>query len=266
MSDESGEPVPPKLKLSSSSKQPEKSQSARPAIAAPSVNASHPGKTDSSLLETPKAASKQVVRLRATPPPLAQKADLRTSDNTSPKIKETATEPSEKDNPLSSILIIAAILFILAAAAGGIWLLLRSDKPELVEGLETAAPAANPSNPVERAKVTIATVPERNLNEALDPKSAQEPGNEAVAELSHEAIVEPSPANSTSLKESVSKYLQNVHIGGVRMGAQARIMLDGSNYKINDNVDAATGLIFIGIRDQRLLFKDSNGTIYVKSF
>ena len=43
-------------------------------------------------------------------------------------------------------------------------------------------------------------------------------------------------------------------------------MLDGENYNINDTVDAATGLVFIGTRDQRLLFKDRNGIIYVKSF
>ena len=266
MSEESAEPIPSRLKLSSSRNQPEKPQSARPAIAAPSVNASLPPKTDTSPLETPIAANQQVPVLKATPPPLAQQPAPHTRGNASPKIKETATEPPEKDNPLSSILIIAAILFILTAAAGGIWFLLRSDEPKLVEGTETAAPAATPSNPVERAKATIATAPESHLNKVLDTESAPEPGNEAVAELSNEAIVEPRTADSTSLKESVSKYLQNVHIGGVRMGVRARIMLDGSNYNINDTVDAATGLIFIGTRDQRLHFKDSNGTIYVKSF
>jgi hypothetical protein len=214
-------------------------------------------------LEAPSAASKQVPVLKATTPRLAQQPAPRISGNASSKIKETATEPTQKDNLLSSILIIAAILFILAAAIGGIWFLLRSDKPELVE---TVAPAASLSNTVKRAKASIAILPERNLKKALNTKSAPEPSNEAVAELSHKVIIEPSPADSTSLKESASKYLQNVHVGGIRMGVRARVMLDGSNYNINDTVDAATGLIFIGTRDQRLRFKDRNGTIYVKSF
>ena len=169
---------------------------------------------------------------------------------------------------MSSILIVAAILFILAAAAGGIWFLLRSDEPEQVEGTEIAAPAAAPSNPVERAKASIATVPDRNLDKALETEPAPEPSTQVLAEpIAAELIaVEPSPTIPISLKESVSKYLQNIHIGGIRTGERARIMLDGENYNINDTVEATTGLVFIGIRDQRLLFKDRNGIIYVKSF
>ncbi|KRP36329.1 MAG: hypothetical protein ABS34_07920 [Opitutaceae bacterium BACL24 MAG-120322-bin51] len=308
MSEESGEPIPSKLKLSSSRNQPEKPQSALSASAPSSVTASLPKKIDTSPLETPIAASKPAPVLKATPPvlkatppvlkatppvltatppaleatppvlkatppvltatppALAQNPAPRTSDSASKKVTEPATpttEAPEKDNPLSSILIVAAILFILAAAAGGIWFLLRSDEPELVEGTETAALAAAPSNSVERAEATIATVPDRNLDKVLDTESAPEPSNEAAPEPSQ---AEPSAPIPTSLKESVSKYLQNIHIGGIRTGERARIMLDGENYNINDTVDAATGLVFIGTRDQRLLFKDSNGTIYVKSF
>tara|TARA_B110000285_G_scaffold24045_1_gene23144 strand:+ start:218 stop:1108 length:891 start_codon:yes stop_codon:yes gene_type:complete len=296
MSEESGEPTPPKLKLSSSRNQLDKPQSALSASAPSSDNASLSSKTDTSPLETPIAASKPAPVLKATPPPVkvtpptvkatpapvkatpppvkltpppqAQKPAPRTSGSASAKIKEPATEAPEKDNPLSSILIVAAILFILAAAAGGIWFLLRSDEPELVEGTEIAAPAAAPTNPVERAKATIAAVPDRNLDKALDTESAPEPSTQAAAEPIEAELsaVEPSPVIPNSLKESVSKYLQNIHIGGIRTGVRARIMLDGENYNINETVDAATGLVFIGTRDQRLLFKDRNGTIYVKSF
>ena len=296
MSEESGEPTPPKLKLSSSRNQLDKPQSALSASAPSSDNASLSSKTDTSPLETPIAASKPAPVLKATPPPVkvtpptvkatpapvkatpppvkltpppqAQKPAPRTSGSASAKIKEPATEAPEKDNPLSSILIVAAILFILAAAAGGIWFLLRSDQPELVEGTEIAAPAAAPTNPVERAKATIAAVPDRNLDKALDTESAPEPSTQAAAEPIEAELsaVEPSPVIPNSLKESVSKYLQNIHIGGIRTGVRARIMLDGENYNINETVDAATGLVFIGTRDQRLLFKDRNGTIYVKSF
>jgi hypothetical protein len=169
---------------------------------------------------------------------------------------------------LSSILIVVAILFILAAAAGGIWFLLRSDEPEQLKSTEIAAPAAAASNPVERAKASIATVPDRNLDKALGTESAPEPSTQAAAEPIEAELsaIEPSVVIPISLKESVSKYLQNIHIGGIRTGERARIMLDGENYNINDTVDAASGLVFIGTRDQRLLFKDRNGIIYVKSF
>jgi hypothetical protein len=306
MSEESEEPKAPKLKLSSSRNQPEKLKSARSASATSSASASLSSKTDASPLETPSTASKPAPVLKATPspvevkpspvevkpppvevkpppvevkpppvkltpPPQAQQPAPRTSGSASAKIKKSATAATEspkKDNHLSSILIVAAILFILAAAAGGIWFLLRSDEPEQVEGTEIAAPAAAPSNPVERAKASIATVPDRNLDKALETEPAPEPSTQVLAEpIAAELIaVEPSPTIPISLKESVSKYLQNIHIGGIRTGERARIMLDGENYNINDTVEATTGLVFIGIRDQRLLFKDRNGIIYVKSF
>jgi len=292
MSEESGEPIPPKLKLSSSRNQPEKPQSARSASAPSSVNASLSSKTDASPLETPSTASKPAPVLKATPPPAevipppvkatpppvkltpppqTQQPAPRTGGSASAKINESATattEPAEKESPLSSILIVVAILFILAAAAGGIWFLLRSDEPEQLKSTEIAAPAAAASNPVERAKASIATVPDRNLDKALGSESAPEPSTQAAAEPIEAELsaVEPSVVIPISLKESVSKYLQNIHIGGIRTGERARIMLDGENYNINDTVDAASGLVFIGTRDQRLLFKDRNGIIYVKSF
>ncbi len=292
MSEESGEPIPPKLKLSSSRNQPEKPQSARSASAPSSVNASLSSKTDASPLETPSTASKPAPVLKATPPPAevipppvkatpppvkltpppqTQQPAPRTGGSASAKINESATattEPAEKESPLSSILIVVAILFILAAAAGGIWFLLRSDEPEQLKSTEIAAPAAAASNPVERAKASIATVPDRNLDKALGTESAPEPSTQAAAEPIEAELsaIEPSVVIPISLKESVSKYLQNIHIGGIRTGERARIMLDGENYNINDTVDAASGLVFIGTRDQRLLFKDRNGIIYVKSF
>ena len=292
MSEESGEPIPPKLKLSSSRNQPDKPQSARSASAPSSVNASLSSKTDASPLETPSTASKPAPVLKATPPPAevipppvkatpppvkltpppqTQQPAPRTGGSASAKINESATattEPAEKESPLSSILIVVAILFILAAAAGGIWFLLRSDEPEQLKSTEIAAPAAAASNPVERAKASIATVPDRNLDKALGTESAPEPSTQAAAEPIEAELsaIEPSVVIPISLKESVSKYLQNIHIGGIRTGERARIMLDGENYNINDTVDAASGLVFIGTRDQRLLFKDRNGIIYVKSF
>jgi hypothetical protein len=47
---------------------------------------------------------------------------------------------------------------------------------------------------------------------------------------------------------------------------QARLMLNGKNFKINEVIQPDTGLIFIGVSDQELRFKDRNGVIYVKIF
>jgi hypothetical protein len=60
--------------------------------------------------------------------------------------------------------------------------------------------------------------------------------------------------------------LQSIQIAGVRPVPQARLMLNGKNYKMNEVIQPDTGLIFIGVSDQELRFKDGNGVIYVKIF
>ena len=149
-----------------------------------------------------------------------------------------------------------------AAAAGGIWYLFQSDPSKPTEDAvqELTPEAAAPTNPIERAKATIDSVPDRTLDAVID---APEVPTAAETAASAQA---PKVAQTEQLKEAISEYLQNLHIGGVRTGERARIMLNGQNYDINDIVDATTGLKFIGTRNQKLLFKDPNGITYVKSF
>lgn len=266
MSEESEAPKPSRLTLSSSKSQPEKQHSA-PAPSSEVSSVKPIAELPPKKVEPPVTAPKP--KLSPTPPPLAQKPAPRASEPVVKKVDETGRQmplPPKKDNPLGSILIVAALLLILAAAGGGIWYLLRSDEPTATD--EDAIPLeASPTNPVERAKATIATVPDRNLDTVLDTKSAPAP-NDATAPAPQEAAASVATTEPLTgdLKQTVSQYLQNLHIGGVRTGARARIMLDGENYNINDTVDAATGLTFIGTRDQKLLFKDRDGIVYVKSF
>jgi len=158
-------------------------------------------------------------------------------------------------------MIVAALLLILAAAAGGIWYLFQSDQSEPTE--EAAPQEASPANPIERTKAVIDKVSDRTLDPVLEPQSAPPPEATAALETPEPAA---GAAPTRDLKETVSQYLQHAHIEGVRTGARARIRLNGENYNINDTVDATTGLIFIGTRDQKLRFKDSNGIVYHKSF
>mgnify|MGYP000282209269 CR=1 FL=1 len=279
MTDESGDPQPRKLKLSSSRNQPDTQGSVttpktstpttptpqveskpkvtlRPAsaTATPSAVAATP------LADAPAPKPKQAAPTQVTPPPL-KKSPAPRSGNTPSKSSEQVARPipspPPKDDPLGSLLIVAGLLFILAAAAGGIWYLFQSDPSEPTE--DAVEEATAPSNSIERAKATIDSVPDRTLDAVIDAPEVPKAETVTTAEV-------PEVAPTEQLKEAISEYLQNLHIGGVRTGARARIMLNGQNYDINDTVDATTGLKFIGTRNQKLLFKDPNGVTYVKSF
>jgi hypothetical protein len=211
---------------------------------------------------------------------LAEQPAPRTENSAPKKIEEPVKyvpSPPEQNSPIGGILIAIALLLILATAGAGIWLLLKSDTAEPVDDTTAEATVAAPSNPIERAKATIDKVPHRNLDDVLETPS----GSTVESEVAPVADVLETPSGSTAesevapvasvaptetVKDRVSQYLQNVQISGVRSGARARIQLDGENYNMNDIVHEATGLVFIGTRDQRLMFRDRNGIVYVKSF
>ena len=283
MTEESGEPKPNKLKLSSLRNQPDKQQSALEPKDSTPVSSTVAPKTDSKVTlrtastqatptpiaakpvaePTPPPQAKQPAP-KATPPPLVRKSPLSISNSAPTSAEQPASpipSPPPKDGPLGSIMIVAALLLILAAAAGGIWYLFQSDQSEPTE--EAAPQEASPANPIERTKAVIDKVSDRTLDPVLEPQSAPPPEATAALETPEPAA---GAAPTRDLKETVSQYLQHAHIEGVRTGARARIRLNGENYNINDTVDATTGLIFIGTRDQKLRFKDSNGIVYHKSF
>ena len=293
MSEESAEPKPPKLKLSSSKPRTDKPQSTPTTSASTSATPSPPPiapkpvSTPRTIPTTPppqantppQSVPKPVSTPSATPPPLAKQPAPRT-ENSARKIEEPVKyvpSPREQNSPIGGILIVIALLLILATAGAGIWFLLKSETAEPVDDTTAEATVAAPSNPIERAKATIDKVPHRNLDDVLETPS----GSTVESEVAPVADVLETPSGSTAesevapvasvaptatVKDRVSQYLQNVQISGVRSGARARIQLDGENYNINDTVHEATGLVVIGTRDQRLMFRDRNGIVYVKSF
>ena len=281
MTEESGEPKPRKLKLSSSRNQLDKQETApapqestpqptpvtpqtevpKPKVTLRTSTPATPTTTTPAAEPTPPPQAKQPAPAQAVPPPLTTAPAPRISDSApqpSADIAQPTASTPEKSNPLGSILIIATLFLILAAAGGGIWYILQNDQSEATD--EVSSQKNSLSNSIERAKAAVDSVPVQALNEVIDTPAAPTP------DVATNNKTTESAKNPEALKEAVSQYLQSVHIGGIRTGARARIMLNGDNYNINDTVDAATGLVFIGTRDQKLLFQDPNGVTYAKSF
>jgi flagellar basal body-associated protein FliL len=264
MSEESEAPATPKLRLSSSK-------------STPSPNNTGP---ESSTQEKAPATSTTPPQAAATPvtPPALPKIATQSpvSQHSAKKTVNQINKPQQKESHLASILVIVALLLILGAAGGGIWYILQGDVSSLTEesaSTDTDPVKTTPAEPapveaapvktgfvnsIQRTKETIAEVPAAQVNDILK----SEVNTKSKAEVTHH----PEPAYSENHKEAVSDFLSNVHIGGVRTGVNARIMLNGQNYELNDTVYGATGLTFIGTQDQKLLFRDRNGVIYVKSF
>jgi len=59
--------------------------------------------------------------------------------------------------------------------------------------------------------------------------------------------------------------LNSIHIGGVRTGAKAKIIISGTTYVVG-GFESETDLCFDGIRNRKLALKDKNGVVYLKSF
>lgn len=211
-----------------------------------------------------------------TPPELTASKD--TLDSTG-----TEAPTSSRSNVVTSVIIILVLFCILAAAAGGIWFVLKDmGEPQVTESSAavTPPPATEPESntggfnlaaPINQAKESIAKVPVMDLEVIEDDKETSPP--------SEPIIVRPQPASApvpvsseataaaaTSYKEAVSSFLANAYIGGVRNGANAKVIIDGRSHTIGSVVDPETGLTFLGTRDGRLVFRDGNSVVYVKSF
>ena len=194
------------------------------------------------------------------------------------------------------MLIIGILLLILAAAAAGIWYLLRSAPPQsstgqppaAVQRAEVQAEAATTTAATESAATESAAaeqsgsadsriqpapstaMPQADLRDTAAPKVRTLAVSPLTTDGAPPAVgrVETSRMEqaNTAVTDAASQFLRNVHIGALRTGNQAKVMLNGVYYAINDVVDAETELRFLGTRAQQLVFKDRNGTIYVKSF
>ena len=242
---------------------------------------------DAQPTEAPKTEQTQPAppeKVSLKPPELPSQKAPAIKNDTADKLDETIQPlptTTRRSNPLISIIIIAVLFLILSAAAAGIWYLLKSDQQSSSEEQPTASasvstPVAN--GPISKAKKTIKKVPVADFakiegaaiadsTSVPEPQVVPVPQATTVPEFELKKIPEPEAVKlNEQLKQAASQYLQNVHIGALRTGPRARVMLNGVNYAVNDVVDSNTGLRFLGTRDQRLVFKDKNGTLYVKSF
>ena len=177
--------------------------------------------------------------------------------------------PPPKSHLLGSILFVIGIFGILTAAAIGIWYLLNNTTAPLAEN--TSEMNAATVHPIVNAQVAVKQTPRQAIEEIMEELTptastladTPAPENEGPAVSETTLTAE---ASESSLQEQVSQYLQTIQIEGIRSGPQARLMLNGKNFKINEVIQPDTGLIFIGVSDQELRFKDGNGVIYVKIF
>ncbi|MDG2345512.1 MAG: hypothetical protein P8M62_05605 [Opitutae bacterium] len=203
-------------------------------------------------------------------PPTQPVAVEPNQNQANPQTIAQISSPSPKSHLLGSILFMIGICGILTAAITGIWYLLKNNTTE-PSAENTPAMNAATVNPIANAQVAVKQTPQQAIEEimeALDPAASTmadtpAPENEGPAVSETTLTAE---ASGSSLREQVSQYLQTIQIEGIRSGPQARVMLHGKNFKINEIIQPDTGLIFIGLSDQELRFKDRNGVIYVKIF
>jgi hypothetical protein len=189
------------------------------------------------------------------------------------------SDPSGKSSFLPSILIILALLLMLSGAGYGLWLVLQTPPSDISETTKSAPPTSNaeePKNPIQKVQETIATVKPVDL-EAIEADQATNP---AVASPTSEtgtddespsknltvAAPTPQPTNTEDYKAIVSEYLAGIHVSGVRDSERPMVIIGGKSYFSGEILLEEPGLTFIGFRDKRIAFRDSNGIVYLKSF
>lgn len=162
---------------------------------------------------------------------------------------------STPPHSLGGLLVVVALFLIVAAAATGIWYLLHSATTTANNNRTTEV---STNNPVQAVKQTIENVQGDKFEMGLNQTITNHASIQKLAADTNSRVI--------NLRDAVTDYLQNADISGVRTGSNARIMLNGESYNINDVVDQGTGLKFIGTRNQQLRFKDRNEIVYLKSF
>ena len=225
------------------------------------------------------------------PPELPSKPQPVQDDGSGRKVEEAIGRIGEQKKSrgmLTSIIVIVLLLAILAGSGYGLYYIFQNPaeiKPSTVaEAQKPLKPEAGPESsdgppggPIEKAKTAIAKVPELE-KELTEEEEKAPPSPDEVAETANtgersgtapvagENPPPPTAAVDASMTESVSKFLQSAHIGGVRTGSNPKLILNGKSFNQGDLVDADIGLRFIGFRDEKLAFRDDQGIVYIKSF
>lgn len=238
-------------KISEPSKTSEASEAPKPPTSQPKIPKQAPGKSEKQQI----TLDREGITASKTRPSIPAK-------NTTPSVEHefaAATESLVKadstgSNHLVSVLSILALFLILGAASYGIYIIL-SAPPE--KSVAVPAPESKtPPTPKPEVKSTSAPEPEPEpapvpvVTEKATPVSAPTPPTTAVNDYT----------------QNVTDYLSQVHIGGMRTGPDPRVMLNNVTYREGDTVAPETGLKFIGVDNQRLVFQDANGVLYKKSF
>ncbi len=275
------QPAPKKLQISKPTVDSDSSNAAVPQPPSQSTASQSTAPSDKGSGDTPPPPP---IPKRVAPPPTPQAApQAEPIDSTLEQL-----EGSQKSNStLISILMFFVLFLILAAAGGGIWWVLRapadSETPNtatVTSDTTVSAPVATPdqATPIARAKAAIASVPVAEVPDfsvvpvtpAQPAPLAQPQPQVAPPQAAHQKIERPAPQRparaSSELQQTVTAFLADIHIGGVRSGTNPRVMINGESYNPGDLIDETTGLTFAGIKDGRLLFKDRNGIYYAKSF
>lgn len=258
-------PPAPKLKVSKPGLPSEQPQ------AAPSLKQAAPPTKSQAPPSPPPIEQASPPPLRKATPTLLSQKDNQAEDSSAPVVEKSLDHLERKtdrsQDTFSGILIIVILLLILGAAGFGIWWVLKEPADEAspaVTATKNETPAtAQPSNPVQRAKETIAkvpvaTVPEINTAPVSPPKT--------LAPASIPTPQSAAPSEASVLQQAITQFLGDAHIGGVRTGNSPRVTIGGETYNAGDIIDETLSLSFVGIQDGRLLFKDRNGVHYLKSF
>jgi hypothetical protein len=235
----------------------------------------------------------------ARPPKLPTAVDPNLQRATDQKIDRNLDKLEQSGNGsnlLAGALIVIVLCLIFGGASIGIWWVLNQpSEGQTVE--ETASEsyeidpftddAVQAAGPIQRTKETIALIPSIEIEELVgvdqatpettlpsDLPTSETPTagvstSEALTSEAPVETVEPAqaaPEIDTSTQKTVTAFLAEAHIDGVRSGNNPKVMIGGNSFLTGDELDNATGLTFQGINNGKLIFKDRNGVLYVKSF
>ena len=211
---------------------------------------------------------------RDQPPPELPSPPPIVNDGSIQKIEEAIDSIGESKKSNSALISVLVILFLLALLGGagyGMYYVLQplSSNTDAEVGKSEESSTSDKSgnllsNPIAKAKAAIASIPSSSVEESI-------PTEETYEEVAAKPEPEPEPS-APPLEviqrgnDSASKFLTDVHVGGVRSGERPKVILNGESYVPGDLVDERFGLRFIGLRDGKLAFRDETGIVYVKSF
>jgi len=201
---------------------------------------------------------------QSSPPKIPKQPAGNASDEVGAKVEKSADylEEKESSNLLSSILILFALIALLGGSGFGLYYILKSPADDVATADTPGTSGGSLSGPINKAKDVAAK--KAALVESASP--VIEADDSTDSNVDEQTVEPPDPDGSGDSKQTASDFLTNASLGGVRSGDNAKVILNGESFSKGDLVETNTGLRFIGIKDKKLVFRDANGTVYIKSF